>query len=77
MDKNPYSHFERHSELRREISQKSHSLLNVVQRIKHNKWDVQIKGIDAASNEMSAGPEVFHRPLDICVIIGREMKILG
>lgn len=59
MDKNPYSHFERHSELRRKISQKSHSLLNVVQRIKHNKWDVQIKGIDAASNEMSAGPEVF------------------
>lgn len=59
MDKNPYSHFERHSELRREISQKSHSLLNVVKRIKHNKWEVQIKGIDAASNEMSAGPEVF------------------
>ena len=49
--------FERHLLLRQSICRKSYALLKTA-RITSNE-SIQIKGIDAASDEMVAGPEVF------------------
>lgn len=50
---------ERHHRLRREIRNKSYALISAQRYLDFDKELKGIVGIDAASNEMDAGPEVF------------------
>ncbi len=56
---NHYSDGERHHKLRREIADKSIALISAQRYLDYDKKLIGILGIDAAANEMDAGPEVF------------------
>lgn len=56
---NHYPNGERHHKLRREIADKSIALISAQRYLDYDKKLITISGIDAAANEMDAGPEVF------------------
>ena len=56
---NNYPDGERHHKLRRDIAEKSISLMSSQRYLSYKKNLISIIGIDAAANEMDAGPEVF------------------
>ena len=56
---NLYPDGERHYKLRREVENKSISLISAQRYLDYDTNPIFILGIDAAANEMDAGPEVF------------------
>lgn len=56
---NHYLDGERHHKLRREIADKSIALISAQRYLDYDDPSISILGIDAAANEMDAGPEVF------------------
>lgn len=56
---NHYPDGERHHKLRREIADRSTTLISSQRYLGNNGKMITISGIDAAANEMDAGPEVF------------------